>query len=154
MAEINVDNLQPLIAAQHGQITPEDSSLVPHDEPSFPMSTDPPNESQFDFPTVNGLLVEQFTEPTLTEQTITVPPSRETLEENSLVAAETPFEELQPHLPLSDAPTPPVNALDMFDNINHVGSWMPQTDPLQAEVERLHLVNDNVINFHEETVSF
>ncbi|KAL8262995.1 hypothetical protein R6Q59_024344 [Mikania micrantha] len=49
-------------------------------------------------------------------------------------------------------PTPPVNELNMFDNLpNRVSSQMSnQTDPLQAEVERLNIVKENVAKLHQE----
>ncbi|KAL8204736.1 hypothetical protein R6Q57_010359 [Mikania cordata] len=49
-------------------------------------------------------------------------------------------------------PTPPVNELNMFDNLpNRLSSQMSnQTDPLQAEVERLYTVKENVAKLHQE----
>ncbi|KAL8262996.1 hypothetical protein R6Q59_024345 [Mikania micrantha] len=85
------------------------------------------------------------------ETTLTMPQSDGNLEENP-AAAETPHEEHQPRLATSVAPIPPVNSLNMFDNlVNEFISQMPsQTNPLQAEVERLYTVKDNVTKFHQQ----
>ncbi|KAI7731907.1 hypothetical protein M8C21_027228 [Ambrosia artemisiifolia] len=141
--EIRIGNLQPSAASQLDQI-------IPDDEPDFPSSTDPMvAENPSDTLPPSGQLIE----PTCEEPVLTVPESGENLEENLVTAAAaTPHEERQPHLATSVAPTPPVNALNMFDNIpSQVSPQMSnQTHPLQAEVERLYTVKDNVTKLYQE----
>ncbi|KAD5803452.1 hypothetical protein E3N88_14812 [Mikania micrantha] len=114
---------------------PDVGDVLPHDDPSDMLSPSKP-------------LLGPFCE----ETTLTMPQSEENLEENP-AAAETPHGGYQPRLATSVAPIPLVNSLNMFDNlVNEFSSQMPsQTNPLQAELERLYTVKDNVTKFHQQT---
>ncbi|KAI3826484.1 hypothetical protein L1987_00532 [Smallanthus sonchifolius] len=139
--EINVGDLQQPGASQIDRI-------IPDDEPDFPASTFAENPSDTVPP--SGPLLEPIRE----GPALTVPQSGENMEENlAAAAAETPQEEHQSGVATSVAPSPLVNALNMFDNLtNQVNPQMPTlTDPLQVEVERLYTVRDNVTKFHQET---
>ncbi|XP_071719925.1 uncharacterized protein [Rutidosis leptorrhynchoides] len=110
------------------------------------------NEPNANEPTVNELTINEPTvnEPIVNESNVNEPNVNvNEPNANEPTVNEPPVNQL--NLPSSDAQTPPVNPLDMFDSINLMGSFMPNTDPLHLEVERLNLVNNNVINLHEET---
>ncbi|KAM0005249.1 hypothetical protein Hdeb2414_s0215g00836081 [Helianthus debilis subsp. tardiflorus] len=138
-----VDNVAPEVESDErgtpagtvGDLQPSGASqldrIISDDEPDLPSSTDP----------------------TVAENpTVTVSESGKVLEENLASATETPHEAQPPRLATSVSPAPLVNALYMFDNLtNEVSPQMPnQTHPLQAEVERLYTVKENVTKFHRE----
>ncbi|KAJ0612244.1 putative DNA helicase [Helianthus annuus] len=152
--EINVGNLQPSGASQRDQI-------IPDNEPDIPSSTDPMVDQIIPD---NEPDIPSSTDPTVAENlSDTLPPSEplieptceepvENSEENPVPASEPPHEEQQLRVATSVAPTPPVNALNIFDTIaNRVSPQKPNhSDPLQAEVERLSTAKDTISKCYQE----
>ncbi|KVI00190.1 Chromo domain/shadow, partial [Cynara cardunculus var. scolymus] len=129
VAEIDVDNLQPVDAGQVGQINSEDPPLEPLDELSFPLSTDLPiAENQSDILPASGILLEATRE----EPTLPGGPSQ-SAENHTNPSDDTMLQSsgnLEEHQPSSDA----VHDQPSVEPRNSAQNSKPPVSPLAAEI--------------------
>ncbi|KVI09351.1 Chromo domain-containing protein [Cynara cardunculus var. scolymus] len=155
-----INNLRTIDAGKDGQFNSEDSSLHLHEESCFSLSANPAvAENQSDTPSVSKL-VPEITSDGQTTLSAATPPGHEAHNPPPSPEAPPQVSEITTEVSSRAATPPGPNLLNMQGSENHNQgvSWAPNkskfsSDPLQAEVEKLHELKDNVIKFHEAIVS-
>ncbi|XP_024969378.1 uncharacterized protein LOC112508819 [Cynara cardunculus var. scolymus] len=151
-----INNLRTIDAGKDGQFNSEDSSLHLHEESCFSLSANPAvAENQSDTPSVSKL-VPEITSDGQTTLSAATPPGHEAHNPPPSPEAPPQVSEITTEVSSRAATPPGPNLLNMQGSENHNQgvSWAPNkskfsSDPLQAEVEKLHELKDNVIKFHE-----
>ncbi|XP_076903363.1 uncharacterized protein LOC143558402 [Bidens hawaiensis] len=176
--EVNTINLQPSSADKVDQIILDNeldvtvaenpSDTVQHDqiisdvEPDMQLSgagqvdqtimDDEPDLTVAENPSDTAQHTGPLLEPVCEEPNLTVTQSGENMEENLVSVSATETEQQPSLVATSVAPTLLANTFNMFDNLaNRLNPQITnQTDPLQAEVDRLYFIRETISKSYQE----